>query len=110
MRWIREYREKQRLSQEDLVAQLQVRGIEITRASVSHWETGKARPPLENSQFVHALADILRIDVQTVLRLSGYELNSRHSEEAERIAQIVDRLAARDRLRMLRIAESFLEV
>lgn len=59
---------------------------------------------------MHALADILRIDVQTVLRLSGYELSSRHSEEAERIAQIVDRLAARDRLRMLRIAESFLEV
>lgn len=109
MKWIKDYRERLRLSQEDLAAQLQVRGIDITRASVSHWENGRAKPPMEDSFFVTALADALKIDVQTILRLSGYAVVGKHTAEAERIAGIVDKLTERDRRRILKIVETFLE-
>ncbi len=91
--WLKTRREALHLKQEDLAAQLQVSGFDISRPSISHWENGRHLPPLENPEFRQALANILRIDVKTLLKLAGYEVaKSDFSEAAERVAYIVDQL------------------
>lgn len=103
--WLKTYRERLNLSQEDLAAQLQIRGINVARASVSHWETGKHLPPLHDSDFRRALADVLRLNVKTVLKLAGYDIETERSKEAERIADIVDKLPPDKRDLALRLIE-----
>lgn len=103
--WLKTYRERLNLSQEDLAAQLQIRGINVARASVSHWETGKHLPPLHEAEFRRALADVLRLNVKTVLKLAGYDIEAERSEEAERIADMVDKLPPDKRDLAVRLIE-----
>lgn len=109
MKWIRERREQLGITQEDLAARLQVRGHDFGRTAISHWEKGRYKPPLDNTEFVRAFADVLRLDVQTVLRLSGFEVVSGHSVVGERLAFIADRLPPAKQQHLLKIAETFLE-
>jgi len=91
--WLKTLRQKMGLKQEDLAAQLQLTGLDYARSSVSGWENGYSQLPLNNPEFRQALANILNVDVKTLLKLAGYEVTaSQHSEAAERVAFIVDRL------------------
>lgn len=94
MNWLRKRRGQVGLeTQEDLAAQLQLEGIVITRASISHWENGRNKPPLDQPEFRAALAKVLRLTQPELLRLAGYEVSkARHSDAAERAANIVDEL------------------
>lgn len=109
MKWMRDRRDSLGITQEDLAARLQLRGYDVGRGSISHWESGRYRPPMDDTLFVEALADALQLDVPTVLRMSGYAVIANHSDLAERLAAIADRLPEQRRRQLLRIAETFLE-
>lgn len=106
--WLKTLRKKHGLKQEDLAAKLQLAGLEYSRSSVSSWENGYHRPPLEDASFRQALANILRIDVKTLLKLAGYEVaTSQHSEAAERAAWIIDQLPPDKQELVLKLVEQF---
>ena len=93
MNWLKERRKALNLTQEALAAKLQLQGFAITPGAISHWETGKHHPPLDDSTFRVAFAHVLGMDVRTVLRLSGYEVAQKgHTETGERAAYLVDQL------------------
>lgn len=94
MNWLRKRREQVGLeTQEDLASQLQLEGVTITRASISHWENSRNKPPLDDPQFREALAKVLRLSQPELLKLAGYEVSkTRYSDAAERAAIIVDEL------------------
>lgn len=108
--WLKTKRKELHLSQEELAARLQVKGIDVTSGAISHWENERYNPPLEDPAFRKALAEILRIDVKTLLLIAGYEVTEiDHSEAAKRAAFIVDQLPSDKRDLALDILEKFLE-
>jgi transcriptional regulator with XRE-family HTH domain len=111
MDWLRKRREEVGLeTQEDLATQLQLEGVTTTRASVSHWENGRNKPPLDEPIFRAALAKVLRLSQPELLRLAGYEVvRSAHSESGERAAHILDQLPAEKQQLALKVLEQFLE-
>ena len=91
--WLRAFRESLNLSQEEFVARLQLEGFDISRAMLSHWETGRNAPPLERPEFRRALSRALRTSIPEILGAAGYELSEEEqSREARRAAFIVDQL------------------
>lgn len=108
MKWIKQRRDELGITQDDLAARLQVLGYSVGSGAVSHWETGKRQPPLEDNVFVSALANALRMDDVSVLRLSGFAVAGKHGDIAERIAALVDKLPTQDQARLLRIIESYI--
>lgn len=56
---VKYYREKRSLTQEDLAAQLQTRGCNITRTMVGHIETGYRTASIFE---IDALAEVLGVD------------------------------------------------
>lgn len=108
--FIRQRREELKITQEDLVARLQTEGITISRPTLSNWERGEAKPPLDDPDFRRALAKGLRMSVRDLLDESGYEVEKNvHSDEAERAAYIIDHLPREKRRLVLGILEQFLE-
>jgi|SRR6185369_14132781 len=84
--WLKERREFLRLSQEDLARRLQVAGLDVTRATVSHWETGRYNSPLESARAIRALADALEVSVTELLTAAGWDLYSGDLSPKERQA------------------------
>lgn len=107
--WLKRLRQDANIGQEELAARLQLAGQDYSRSSVNAWENGYSEPPLKNSKFRQALADALHVDVQTVLKMAGYEIETEHSEYANHVAAIVDRLPEEKQIQLLRIAKTFLE-
>lgn len=109
MEWLRERREQLALNQDEIAAQLQVAGFDVSRSSVSHWETGRYRPPLNDPDFLSAFARILRMSEGVILKKSGFKILGSHSEEGERAADIIDELNPAKRELALKILELFQE-
>lgn len=109
MNWIRERRKELRLTQEDLTRLLQLEGFDYQRSAIGHWETGHTTPPFHDPEFVSALSRILKLDSLTILQLSGQQIRLRHSEEAERIARLIDELPAERRKLALKLVEQLME-
>lgn len=108
--WLKTFRKQNQLSQEELAAKLQVKGMDITAGAISHWENERYHPPLEDAVFRNALAEIFRIDVRSLLLSAGYEVNSiDRSAAAKRAAFIVDQLPPDKQDLALGILEQFLE-
>src|SRR5262245_31457520 len=106
--WLKTKRKELHLSQEELAAKLQVKGIEVTSGDISHWKNDRYNPRLEDPVFRKALADVLRIDVKTLLLIAGYEVTEiDHSEAAKRAAFIVDQLPPDKQDLALGILEQF---
>lgn len=105
MNWIKQRRKELGISQEELAEKLQLLGVDVSRASIGHWETGHAKPPLEQPQFVAALSKAMNLDINTVLSRSGYSIVSKHTNTAERIASIVDELPEEKQELALRLVE-----
>lgn len=108
MQWIKERRKKLGLTQSDLAAKLQVLGHSAEISTISSWETDKSRPPLADVNFLNALSIALKLDNQTILRLSGLSTQS-HSPLAERAAAIVETLPDYKKQIAVKILESLME-
>jgi transcriptional regulator with XRE-family HTH domain len=109
MNWIRERRKELRLTQEDLTRLLQLEGFDYQRSAIGHWETGHNTPPTDDPAFVAALAKILKLDHLTILQMSGHQIRIHHSEEAERIARLIDELPADRRKLALKLVEQLMD-
>lgn len=72
--WLRERREFLDLSQEDIAAQLQTMGFEVSRSMVSHWENDRYHLPLNDVRFMKAIAKVFRISLIDLLAAVGYDL------------------------------------
>ncbi len=94
--WLRKRRKELGLSQGDLAQKLQLDGVDISRSAISHWETGRHNIPLEREEVRKSLAGILKMDVEQILSLSGYELHKERSFKSNKIASIVDHLPEED--------------
>lgn len=106
MNWLKALRSRAGIqSQEELAAALQLRGLDISRSTVSHWEKDRYLPDFSNPELRIALAELLRVDLVTLLRSAGYEIQTSHSEIAERVAHIVDRLPPDKQRVILTVAE-----
>lgn len=94
MNWLRERRQEVGLTvQDDLVTQLQLEGVSVTRGAVSHWENDRNKPPLDNGEFRRALAKVLRLSEPELLRRAGYQTATVGRSEAAKIgADIIDDL------------------
>src|SRR4051794_30304523 len=92
--WIKERREVLGLSQDELVAQLQTAGLDVTRATVSHWETGRYSSPLDSARSIVILADVLKISLADLLKVVGHDVSiGNYGESARRAAFIVEQLS-----------------
>lgn len=107
--WLKYKREKVGLNQEELAAQLQLVGFEFTRGTISHWETDRHKPPLENPEFRKALAKILKTTPSSLLKIAGYEITTEFSEVAQHAAEIVDQLTPDKQTLALGILEQILQ-
>jgi transcriptional regulator with XRE-family HTH domain len=108
MMWLRDRRKELNMTQDDLARELQLLGFDVARSAVGHWETGLSQMPLGNPSFVASLAKALRMDVMTVLRFSGYEITTQHSEISERAARLIDTLPDDKQALALRLVEALL--
>ena len=109
--WLRERREQIGIeTQEELATRLQLEGVNITRASVSHWENERNNPPLYDRGFRRVLAKVLKLSQPELLKLAGYEVaQSEFSEKAARAAFIMEQLSEADSDLALKILEQFLD-
>lgn len=108
MNWLRQRREELQLNQEELTAKLQTSGVDVTRSTLSHWETGRYQMPLGEPTFRNALASALRLSERDILKRSGFNVGQSRSEEAERAADIIDMLPEDRKTLALRLLEQFL--
>lgn len=69
--FIRDRRNRLRLSRADLAELLTTNGYECTESAINHWESGRATPPLENPTFARALSTSLNIAPSELLKASG---------------------------------------
>lgn len=95
MNWLRTRREYVGIhTQEEFARLLQLSGLSISRAAISHWENGRYDIPLKDVRIRSILAKVLKLSEPELLSLAGYETLSSHSAAGERAAAIVDRLPA----------------
>jgi transcriptional regulator with XRE-family HTH domain len=91
--FLRQRREQIEISQAELAESLSNRGQETSSTRISHWETGRNRPPLEDAIFRQALASSLEMDVNEMMSLLGFiRLDESRSKVALRAADIVEHL------------------
>jgi transcriptional regulator with XRE-family HTH domain len=91
--WFKEKRESCELTQSNVAEELTRRGHPTSPARVSHWESGRNKPPLDNPLFREALASVLTIDVNEMMSDLGFVvIETNRSKEAQLAASIVDHL------------------
>ena len=95
-------------TQQELASKLQLAGFDYSRSAVSSWMTGTRNPPLDDPNFRRALAAILRLSTKELLRLAGYEVDTRYSAAGERAASIVDQLPPDKQVLAISVLEQFL--
>lgn len=110
MNWLRRRREQVGIeTQEELVTRLELEGFNITRGAVSHWETGRYNPPVDDPAFRDALSRVLKLSEPELLRMAGYQVTrGTHSQAAERAADILDRLTPDKQNLAIKVLEQFL--
>lgn len=92
MNWLKSRREELRLSQEEFKARLELAGLNVSRSTVSAWETARVPLPLEDKEARIILAHVLKMAVPTMLEAAGFEISGQYSKAAQQAADIVDRL------------------
>lgn len=108
MNWLKERREALGLSQDELTARLQTEGVNLTRGTLSNWETGRHKPPLNDEHFRVALSHVLKMSVKEILKRSGFDVTLMHSDAAERAAYLVDQMDEEMQDKAVRILEALL--
>lgn len=91
--WLKTQREQLGYSQEELAAQLQLAGVDVSRAAISGWENGYYSPPLDDVKFRTALAQVLQITTTELLARAGFEVEMGElSPLGREAAQLVEHL------------------
>jgi len=110
MNWLRFSREKVGIrTQDELATLLQLEGINVTRATVSHWENGRNNPPLENPDFRRVMSKLLKVSRADLLTMAGYEVaRTDHTRAAQRAADILDQLDEDTQENVLKMLEALL--
>jgi transcriptional regulator with XRE-family HTH domain len=108
--WLKKRRADLAISQEELTSKLQVMGFDVSRTTVSGWETGRFYPPIDNPAFRAALATILHLTISEMLVLAGYEIDVEHTPEGSRAASIVDRLPPLQKKYALQLLKLFEDI
>lgn len=105
--WLKKRRVELNLSQDELAKRIQIAGYDIGSSTVSHWENGRYKMPLNEPDAREAIAVALELSVPDMLLMAGYEIATNFDESAQRAASIVQNLppdaqrAAVDQLRVL---------
>ena len=108
--WLKTFRIRRKLSQEELSARLQLQGFDISPGAISHWENERYKAPLDEAEFRQALANVLQVSVRELLVAAGYEVSQHpHSDAGERAAFIIDQLSPDKQELAIGILEQFLE-
>lgn len=108
--WLKRYRDKIHLSQEELAIALQNAGLDVARSTVGTWESGKSQPPLDDPAYRRALANIFRVSVTELLMSAGYEIDlDKYSETSRRAADIVEQLTPEKQNLAVRLLEQLRE-
>lgn len=104
--WIKALRERSNITQDELAARLEIEGFSVSRSTIAAWESDRHEPPLSNPMFRRALSRATRMNVRTLLKVAGYEVDEiTGSLYAERAANLID-LMSEDRKQLaLRILE-----
>lgn len=110
MNWLKQRRNELRFTLDDLAAKLQLEGISISAGAISHWENNRHLPPLDDMDFRQALANSLKVDVSTLLKMAGYEVSQKHTDTGEKAAYLVDKLPPEKQKLALNILELLAEV
>jgi transcriptional regulator with XRE-family HTH domain len=84
--WLKQLRERQKMSQEELAARLQLKGFDVSRGTISHWEQGRYKIPLDNPEIINALSAVLDVDVIEILASAGYQISIDGLSEIEKQA------------------------
>ena len=66
--FIRARRKARGISQQELARRMSIGGQIMTHRRVSNWELGRNTPPLEDREFVNALATALELSLQEFLK------------------------------------------
>ncbi len=109
--WLKHFREKQHLSQEELAAALQNAGLDVARSTIATWESsGKSQAPIDDPAYRRALANIFQVSVTELLVMAGYEIDpDRFSETSRRAAEIVEQLPPEKQNLAVRLLEQLRE-
>lgn len=99
--WIKKRREHLGLSQEELVARLQLNGLDVARSTVSSWEIGKHVTPLDSLIAVRAIAQSLEMSLGEIMGELGYLLPDQSLDPAERA--VINALRRGDKLEAIRL-------
>ena len=107
MEWLTKRRDEMGLTLDDLARELQLMGFSFSPGAISHWEKGRHKPKLMTDPlFRKALAQILRMDVHTMLRLDGYEVDEEEfSPQAEQAAYLINQMPPDKQELALRLIE-----
>lgn len=70
-RYIRKMRKDNDLSREALAELLTANGYECTDSAINHWESGRAKPPIEDPSFARALSLSLNVPPSELVKASG---------------------------------------
>ncbi len=107
--WLKTLRQQNRITQEDLTARLQTEGFDVSRSTIAGWEMGRNLPPLEDPMFRQALSRALRVNIRTILKLAGYEVDQEsHSTWAEQAASLIDQLPPEKQELALRLVQQLI--
>ena len=107
----KERREELNISQDEAASRLQLAGFDTTRATISHWETGRNPIPLDSLKARKALAAALEMKISDIDAIAGTEIlndQSEYSQAAKHAAILIDRMspnAQRVALEVLRTLE-----
>src|SRR5690606_28147374 len=88
--WLKQRRNEIHISQDELASRLQLKGHNISRATISHWEMGRTPIPFKDGDFAQGLADSLEMTVADMLSQAGYLHSSEFSEIAYRAAAMIE--------------------
>lgn len=108
MNWLRQRRDELGLTQDEMIARLQVEGVEVSRATLSNWENGVHYPPLKDEKARAGIARALKLSVKELMKRSGYDVTEIHSSAAERAAHIVDQLDEETQNKVVKMLEALL--
>lgn len=108
--WLKYYREKRKLSQEQLATSLQNAGLDVARSTVASWENPEnSQPPLDDPAYRRALSNIFHISITELLIAAGYEVDPQNRNElSRRAADIIDQLSAEKQDLAIKLLEQFL--
>jgi transcriptional regulator with XRE-family HTH domain len=105
--WMLNRREELKLSQEELATRLQLVGLNVSRATVSHWETGKHYPPFHDVEFINKFSQVLEISVLELFERAGYTILKPSTKTAiKRAAFLLARMSPEKEEIALKILET----